>query len=109
MLLVLLPDYQREGEFLVFLSLEETGAVDIIKNSPLRSHGTDDVTGLSTNNRAAALQLKKLWDDKKESPATLKPVENAENLAAAATEWYFSERCGFDKIEQVLGSWKFFS
>lgn len=48
--------------------------------------------------QTAARQLKKLWDDGKQPAGAITPVENAESLAAAATEWYFSNRCGFHEI-----------
>lgn len=67
------------------------------KNSEIQSHGTDDVGG-SKAYQTAARQLKQLWDDGKEPDGAITPVENAESLAAAATEWYFSDRCGFHDI-----------
>lgn len=67
-------------------------------NSDINSHGTDDVGGLSNVYQTAARQLKQLWDDGKQPDGAITPVENAENLAAAATEWYFSDRCGFHDI-----------
>lgn len=56
------------------------------------------MAGLSKAYQPAARQLKKLWDDNKQAPGAITPVENAENVAAAATEWYFSDRCGFREI-----------
>lgn len=78
--------------------MEERAADNNIKISDLKSHGTDDVGGLSKVYQTAARQLKKLWDDGKQPAGAITPVENAENLAAAATEWYFSNRCGFHEI-----------
>lgn len=66
--------------------------------SEIQSHGTDDVNGLSKVYQTAARQLKQLWDDGKQPDRAITPVENAESLAAAATEWYFSDRCGFRDI-----------
>lgn len=48
--------------------------------------------------QTAARQLKQLWDDGRQPDGAITPVENAESLAAAATEWYFSDRCGFHDI-----------
>lgn len=55
------------------------------------THGTDDVTGFGDRYQPAARALKKYWDDGKAGSGTLTPVENAENIAAAATgEWLSS-------------------
>lgn len=75
-----------------------TGRADTRKNRKIKSHGTDDVSGLSKVYQTAALQLKKLWDDGKQPDNAITPVENAENTAAAATEWYFSNKCGFHDV-----------
>lgn len=49
------------------------------------THGTDDVDGLGDRYQPAARALKALWDNGTPGGGVLRPVENAENSAAAAT------------------------
>lgn len=56
-------------------------------SSGLTSHGTDDVTGYSGDYVHAARELLSDWVNNPDSmdPAALKPYQNAENIAVAAT------------------------
>lgn len=50
-----------------------------------KTHGTDDVGGFGEFIQPAARRLKTYWDNGSGSDEILKPVENAESIAAAAT------------------------
>ena len=95
--LICLPAFNFFFFFSSFF-LENRILIFLKKISDIQSHGTDDVTGLSKVYQTAARQLKQLWDDGRQPDGAITPVENAESLAAAATEWYFSDRCGFHDI-----------
>ncbi|GAB7353826.1 hypothetical protein MBLNU459_g4199t2 [Dothideomycetes sp. NU459] len=68
--------------------------------SGLTSHGTDDVTGYAGDYVHAARELLTDWVNNPDemAPAALKPYQNAENIAAAATENWFIKSCGFTDI-----------
>ncbi|KAL8799068.1 MAG: hypothetical protein Q9182_006164 [Xanthomendoza sp. 2 TL-2023] len=63
-------------------------------------HGTDDVDGFGDDYVVAARGLLDAWVNHKDDLAdgALKPFQNAENIAAAATEWWFIKSCGFKDI-----------
>lgn len=64
------------------------------------SHGTDDVDGFGDDYTAAARSFLDTWVNNPGSldPNALSPYQNAENIAAAATEWWFIKSCGFTDI-----------
>ncbi|KAF2797951.1 hypothetical protein K505DRAFT_333832 [Melanomma pulvis-pyrius CBS 109.77] len=57
------------------------------------THGTDDVGGLGNSYPVAARKLAEIWQKGQEEEGTLKPYQNAENLAGAALEWYMMDNC----------------
>ncbi|OJD37394.1 sgnh hydrolase [Diplodia corticola] len=66
------------------------------------SHGTDDVQGYGDDYTSAARAFLTSWVNDKDSmdDNALKPYQNAENVAAAATEWWFIKSCSnIDNIE----------
>ncbi|KAI9752549.1 MAG: hypothetical protein M4579_005586 [Chaenotheca gracillima] len=65
------------------------------------SHGTDDVDGFGDSYVDSARGLLNAWVNDPDSiePDSLKPWQNAENIAAAATEWWFIKSCGFTEID----------
>ncbi|KAB2574501.1 hypothetical protein DIS24_g6748 [Lasiodiplodia hormozganensis] len=65
-----------------------------------KSHGTDDLDS-KLDYVAAARDLLKGWVEDPDSfgDDALKPYQNAENIAAAATEWWFIKSCKFTEID----------
>ena len=63
------------------------------------THATDDVDGHGKDYTSAARELRNDWVNHGDlGPNALKPYQNAENIAAAATEWWFLQSCGFRNI-----------
>ena len=72
------------------------------------THGTEDIYQINEPDydpgspEKSGRKLKVNWvkynDDNKNKRPELQRLENAENYAAAATEFYFQMRCGWDEI-----------
>ncbi|KAH8898318.1 hypothetical protein GQ53DRAFT_817596 [Thozetella sp. PMI_491] len=57
-----------------------------------KTHGTEDVS-LQGTYPVAARALADIWHNNKQTDGTIKPYQNAENLAAAALEWFMMDQC----------------
>lgn len=62
------------------------------------SHATDDVAIYGNDYVKAARLFLLDWVAMKFPDDALKPFQNAENIAAAATEWWFIKKCHFTEI-----------
>ena len=78
-----------------------------IANFDIKTHGTNDIYEIATgydrgNPNRAARQLKTNWETYNNDNSKKKPeiarVENAENYAAAATEFWLQSKCNWDSI-----------
>ncbi|KAK0650558.1 hypothetical protein DIS24_g6682 [Lasiodiplodia hormozganensis] len=67
-----------------------------------RSHGTDDVVGYGDDYVTTARAFLSDWVNHADEmhPNALKPYQNAENIAAAATEWWFLQSCK-DTLQEI--------
>jgi len=72
-----------------------------------QSHGTDDIYEINTGSdrtspERSGRKLKDSWTaynkGNKKSKPSIQRVENAEGYAAAATEFYFQQVCGWSEI-----------
>ena len=76
---------------------------DLPPRSPTdQSHGTDDLNEADYGDdyTVAARAFLDDWVNHRDEldPGALKPFQNAENIAAAATEWWFLKSCKLTDI-----------
>ncbi|KAF2089452.1 hypothetical protein K490DRAFT_72221 [Saccharata proteae CBS 121410] len=95
-------DFETGGHTLLH-EMTHLDALGAAAGEPLHDgvHGTDDVDGYGDDYTVAARAFLNDWVNDPGSLPTnaLKPYQNAENLAASATENWFLLSCGFTNID----------
>ncbi|KAL1622130.1 hypothetical protein SLS54_005195 [Diplodia seriata] len=101
-------DFETAGHTILhelthFDAVGDEGDLPEATDEGITSHGTIDVTGFGDDYVPAARAFLQKWvadPDTMKKDDGPKPYQNAENVAAAATEWWFNNKCtNIDNID----------
>ncbi|KAL0261754.1 hypothetical protein SLS55_003184 [Diplodia seriata] len=101
-------DFETAGHTILhelthFDAVGDEGDLPQATDEGITSHGTIDVTGFGDDYVPAARAFLQKWvadPDTMKKDDGPKPYQNAENVAAAATEWWFNNKCtNIDNID----------